>query len=734
MKISKYIKLLFCLSLVNVFLLLNSYSQIFVQPERLDFNELSRITSDDFLYDYKSKKIAIIRSNPLNFSVNVEMKDSLPANSSKLFTLENHQFIKAKFISTRLNLLTLAGDVLCLTRENSSNTIILDSNVLLARINVSTSELLNLENNKIAVLFNSKVYMVENGTVTLLDEFIDDIIAYKNKLYLLKNQTSSLKFIEYDGDNISEFMLAPTQNSSLFAKGKFIFIVSNIGDNFKISSFSTGTKIFLDIDIHVRNNNLFDFPKSENGKDIVFYQSTRLEARIQGKTFEEEVPTDYGEIIGLKYIGNNIIIYSKSKIIIFDDELNYLGKHEMSNVENLIEISDGLMIIKSETASIVISFDYNEFWLLRYIITNYYYVFLYIALIFSFLYVYNRLQQKNIILKTLLDLPSSGMVLTFNQNGRLLSINNLGRKYLKMTDSIPLGQFFENYLKVEEYGELRELIRKSIKLKDNFNQKISLVFNNNVVELYCTINSIITKAGFYKGFVITAVDITEELERKRMSNWAQLAHDMQTNLSTIRLNAEQLDLETDNRNNSRRKKIIHQTNILLQRVRDIVTVGRSSKIAKLSYHSREIVSDLISEFDQSINKNIMIASDVENFSLKCDKVKLISAMRNAVENAIKAINGNKGNIIVKVRRDNRFVYFTISDDGPGMDDIVRNSMTNPFFTTGEDTENSSSKGGGTGIGSIIMQNVAEQHGGELVIKSSKGKGTEIIFKLPYLRN
>jgi hypothetical protein len=48
---------------------------------------------------------------------------------------------------------------------------------------------------------------------------------------------------------------------------------------------------------------------------------------------------------------------------------------------------------------------------------------------------------------------------------------------------------------------------------------------------------------------------------------------MQTNLSTIKLNAEHLDIELSDNNKSRQKRIVFQVSLLMQRVRDIVTVG-----------------------------------------------------------------------------------------------------------------------------------------------------------------
>jgi signal transduction histidine kinase len=58
-----------------------------------------------------------------------------------------------------------------------------------------------------------------------------------------------------------------------------------------------------------------------------------------------------------------------------------------------------------------------------------------------------------------------------------------------------------------------------------------------------------------------------------------------------------------------------------------------------------------------------------------------------------------------------------------MDEQTRKKILQPYFTT-------SGGKGGSGIGTMIMQQVLELHGGSITIQSEKGTGTEIIFSLP----
>jgi signal transduction histidine kinase len=107
-----------------------------------------------------------------------------------------------------------------------------------------------------------------------------------------------------------------------------------------------------------------------------------------------------------------------------------------------------------------------------------------------------------------------------------------------------------------------------------------------------------------------------------------------------------------------------------------------------------------------------------------DRQKIMRAIRNAVENGIKALRGEPGVIEMATWFDRTNVYIRISDTGVGMDASTLQNMMKPYFTTAHD-------GGGTGIGTMIMQHVVHAHGGSLRVTSEPGKGTQIVFRIPH---
>lgn len=70
------------------------------------------------------------------------------------------------------------------------------------------------------------------------------------------------------------------------------------------------------------------------------------------------------------------------------------------------------------------------------------------------------------------------------------------------------------------------------------------------------------------------------------------------------------------------------------------------------------------------------------------------------------------------------LFIRIADNGSGMDEVVKNQIFNPFFTT-------KPVGKGTGLGvSISYQIVTEKHGGSLRCHSAPGAGAEFIIEIP----
>ena len=106
-----------------------------------------------------------------------------------------------------------------------------------------------------------------------------------------------------------------------------------------------------------------------------------------------------------------------------------------------------------------------------------------------------------------------------------------------------------------------------------------------------------------------------------------------------------------------------------------------------------------------------------------DSRRMYNALYNLVNNAIPEVPaGGFVTIRGKSLPNESTIMITVSDTGRGMPPEVRDRL----FTKGA----ISTKPGGTGLGTKIVKDVVDAHGGKVWVESEQGKGTAIHIQLP----
>jgi two-component system NtrC family sensor kinase len=116
----------------------------------------------------------------------------------------------------------------------------------------------------------------------------------------------------------------------------------------------------------------------------------------------------------------------------------------------------------------------------------------------------------------------------------------------------------------------------------------------------------------------------------------------------------------------------------------------------------------------------------------CYEGELKQVILNMVVNAAQAIgddarrraDGDLGTISISTRRTGDELLIVIRDDGPGMDESIRQRVFDPFFTTKE-----VGKGSGQGL-SIAHAVIVTKHQGRIDLDTAPGEGTCFTLHLP----
>ena len=95
---------------------------------------------------------------------------------------------------------------------------------------------------------------------------------------------------------------------------------------------------------------------------------------------------------------------------------------------------------------------------------------------------------------------------------------------------------------------------------------------------------------------------------------------------------------------------------------------------------------------------------------------------NLIKNSVDVLHHDDAALEVSFYREGDSHIIRISDNGPGIPDDIKDTLFEPFVTSGKDT--------GTGLGTAIAKKVIEEHGGKIWFESEPGKGTVFYIKFP----
>jgi signal transduction histidine kinase len=95
---------------------------------------------------------------------------------------------------------------------------------------------------------------------------------------------------------------------------------------------------------------------------------------------------------------------------------------------------------------------------------------------------------------------------------------------------------------------------------------------------------------------------------------------------------------------------------------------------------------------------------------------------NLLLNAMQAIS-DEGTVEVTTRGVTGWLEASVTDSGSGIPAEMIDQIWNPFFTT-------KAVGQGSGLGLALVYDIVKNHGGEIAVTSTVGKGTEFIVRFP----
>lgn len=248
------------------------------------------------------------------------------------------------------------------------------------------------------------------------------------------------------------------------------------------------------------------------------------------------------------------------------------------------------------------------------------------------------------------------------------------------------------------------------------------------------------KSSSVKYVDVVFEDITEEIRREARlrrseslasmtSMAAGIAHEIKNPLAAMMIHIQLME-KAINEDKYEKESFLKFLGVLNEEVERLNSIAVDFLFAtkpmnaepKLS--SLEEVVDQLFEFitPEAKEKNISLKLEKEDFLplLFIDKKLIYQAFLNIAQNSFQAMEGG-GELTVSINKDGDVVKVVFKDTGEGMDEKMMSHIFEPYFTT---------KAKGTGLGLTTVWKIMKEHGGDISVKSEKGKGCEMTLFFP----
>ena len=246
----------------------------------------------------------------------------------------------------------------------------------------------------------------------------------------------------------------------------------------------------------------------------------------------------------------------------------------------------------------------------------------------------------------------------------------------------------------KDFESMRQKLKQSLELQQRYEENRKLLISNISHDLKTPITSI---KGYVEG-IKDGVANTEEKQQKYVNTIYKKAYELDSLIdelflfSTLDLNRVPFHFE--------RLNITH----FIKECMDDFSYGIEKSGVEIKFHNH-------------INTAVLV---------KADREKLMRVFNNTIQNSMKYLDKDPGQIKIELSKLDKFALVTIEDNGVGIESEDLPLVFESFYRA---DKSRNSKTGGTGLGLAISKQIIEPHGGSIWAESSKGTGTAIKFTL-----
>ena len=335
--------------------------------------------------------------------------------------------------------------------------------------------------------------------------------------------------------------------------------------------------------------------------------------------------------------------------------------------------------------------------------------------------------QKNQIETILLHMTDG--IIAFNMEGEIILINPAAKKFLSIgPEDITFDDIFAKFklgINMEKiiYLENWTSTEQRIQVEDKYMNVFFAPFKN--------------ETDRPNGVIAVIQDITEHVKLDNMQKEfvADVSHELKTPITSIMGYADTLlEGEYDKETQDKFLNVIaSEARRMARLVTDLLTLSRydsnKNKVKKVSFDLGELVKKCQDKLAIEIKKknhtvNSFVTADVPPVYADRDDIERV--ILNILTNSIK-YTPEGGEIKIYVGFVYNDAYIKIFDNGIGIPEEDLSRIFERFYRVDKARTREM---GGTGLGLSIAKEILDKNGGSIDIKSTVGKGTEVVIRIP----
>jgi two-component system, sporulation sensor kinase E len=355
-----------------------------------------------------------------------------------------------------------------------------------------------------------------------------------------------------------------------------------------------------------------------------------------------------------------------------------------------------------------------------------------------------RLAQEKGFLETVFNSIQEGIIVT-DSSGRITYLNDAACQLFGLDANDSIGKRLDERVRGLDWNALsREgAVSRDLEIFYPTNRFINFYSVPLVIERQTADEKIDNADAEPVGHAIILRDITENrrseqqtIESERLNALtllaAGVAHEIGNPLNSLNIHLQLIERaarKADGANQAELQESVEVARAEVNRLDSIISqflrAIRPTRPQLRPENVNAIVEETVRFFSPEIkDRDIVVEQELRSDLplLELDRDQMKQAFYNVIKNSFEAMKA-RGILRIRTDRDDSHVIIRFTDTGGGISPGNLSRVFEPYFTT---------KTSGTGLGLLIVRRIVREHGGELSIESSEGKGLTVTIRLPHV--